>query len=104
MTRVRIESLGLDVDPDRRIVYMEDGSEQSLTRREFQALKAQVRGATSLAEIAEIMSEAERSERGALSDKAANPVDEKGAVKHLSTLRDKLGVLRIPLLKRGRKS
>lgn len=103
MTRVHIETLGLDVDPDKRIVYLEDGTERQLTRREFQALKAQVRGATTLAEIARIMSDDERASRGMLSGKAADPVDQKGAVKYMSTLRAKLGDRLIPLLPRGRK-
>ncbi len=52
MTRVYIETLGLEVDPDKRIVYLTDGGERKLTTREYQAFKAQIQGATSLAEIA----------------------------------------------------
>lgn len=102
MTRVYLESLGLEVDPDKRIVYLSDGGERELTRREYQAFKAQVRGATSISEIAAIMS-AEDTASGLAPEGGMNTVDNNAATKHMATLRGKLGVGIIPLLKRGRK-
>lgn len=101
MTRVRLESIGVDVDPDKRIVYMEDGTERGLTRREYQAFKAQVSGATSIREIASIMSADDQ--QSGMGGHGVDTVDASSARKHLSTLRDKLGMSLVPRLKRGRK-
>lgn len=102
MTRVYIETIGLDVDPDKRIVYLADGGERKLTGREYQALKAQIQGATSLAEIARSMSDDDvHTGRGV--EGAADTVDAGSAAKHLETLRSKLGAQIVPILKRGRK-
>lgn len=105
MSEVFIESLGVRVNPEKRLVILEDGTTRALTRREFQVFKAVVAGAKYIHEVANFASDEDRYARQAEGQSTdgneSDTVTVKSAAKFLSTLRAKLGgESKIPNLKR----
>ncbi len=104
MSEVFIESLGVRVNPEKRLVILDDGTTRELTKREYQIFKAVVSGAKYIHEIARFASEEDRHARqmnGHVDNgNESDTVTTGSAAKFLSTLRAKLGEGKVPNLKR----
>lgn len=101
---VFLERFKIEIDPDRRLVVLPNGDTRSLTHRELQAFKAIVAGATSIPQIAKIMSDFDAVDDGTFESprRGQDTVTALNAGKLKAILNQKLGGI-IPAFARGRK-